>query len=252
MELLEYCAAPPAFEEVAPKRLSSCGGDGGSEQVEVVAYLLGEHALVVAVLKGRDQQQLATRAGVKVLACGLRQRREAVIHYLYHLAVSLLSSFYHLLLARADGGRHEHHATPRQRQEVLHALLYLLLAQLAGALHGGYEGALEQEHVAQSFHLLPAGLYRFSHPEEIAVVAFHPQPPRVVVYIAHHVAQLVARAQYQVVVVALPQRRGDIHLAGGDVAHLFKGFDDIAQMHLGLLRHMKDAVEVVGHELAPE
>jgi hypothetical protein len=82
------------------------------------------------------------------------------------------------------------------------------------------------------------------------MVPLNPQPARVVNYIVYHAVKLVLVLQDAVMIVTLPQWLGYIHLAGCETARLLEAVNDSAKMHIGLLGHKEDAMEMVRHKLA--
>ena len=239
----------------------------------------GKGDALVGVLPGREHQQTALGAGIKLLTLGFRQRREAVAQNDNGGEMEVESTTHDKLFTRRDGGGDEHRALLGR----IDVSGYFGLQPLAGEtarnanrqpLWGGEQGAVANAVVDVAAQLLvEEGM------QQVGPFALHQEAPRVVAQVLLPALVFIISFQQQVVVAGLKKQamfgmatflgllgRGRLwgllrlsrnrqwinQPAIGPPAAGLKAPHDATQPACQRLADEQDAMQVVGHHLQAE
>ena len=125
-------------------------GDCQCHLVELLALNAGDGALLVVMLPWGEHQKAACGTGVELLAVGLRELGEAVLHQNDGGEAGVEGGAHHALLTGRDGRGDEHGTLAGLCQVSGGGFLYLLVGEAARELYGDAPRGGEQASVADA------------------------------------------------------------------------------------------------------
>ena len=251
--------------------------DRGGDRIDAETAFAGQAVVLADLREGREHQQLARRAGVKVGPAGLEVGAEAARHDHDERLAGLAHGAGDRLFARRDAARDDDTAACAEEQGLVDLVFNVDWAGAARDLNEHLVGRFEQKGVADGVDCFAERVLcvvwrrgcarqdvgcarqdigeadRARDLEEIGVLHDGPATRGISPHIANHGTKLAFAEEDRIVEAGEPEGCRAVDLKGRDKGEIGLGAgdletaDDFAQRRSEPLVYADDAVEMLGH-----